>query len=256
MSRSNFDACLAFTFAEEGGYADHPADPGGATKYGITIAVLAQARGRSVTKREVMDLTRAEAAQIYRRRFWDAVGGDGLPAGVDLAVWDYGVNSGPERGRAAYAACKQPSAQETVQRICARRRSFVRGLRTFSTFGKGWLARIARCEALGVRMALAAAGVAPKDAAREMTQQATKAAGKAKDNTKMATTTGAAAGASQGAHVAASGTNWELIAFLGVIGLILLGIAILAWRNARAESEREAAFRAQAERIEKEQGNG
>ena len=82
MVARNFAASLRLTLQFEGGYSDHPADPGGATKYGITQAVLAEWRGRQVSKQEVRDLARSEAEAIYRRNYWDAVGGDELPAGA------------------------------------------------------------------------------------------------------------------------------------------------------------------------------
>ena len=68
--RQNFDLCLAAIFEEEGGYADLPGDPGGATNMGITRATLSAVRGRKVSKEEVMMLERDEAARIYRRNFW------------------------------------------------------------------------------------------------------------------------------------------------------------------------------------------
>ena len=70
MAESNFERALACVLRHEGGYGDHPADPGGATNFGVTRATLAHHRGRPVTKAEVRALTRAEAAGIYRQRYW------------------------------------------------------------------------------------------------------------------------------------------------------------------------------------------
>jgi hypothetical protein len=92
-----FAACLEEVLWHEGGYADNPRDPGGATNLGITIATLGEWRGRAVTKADVKALTREEAAAIYRARYWKRVRGDALPAGLDLAVFDFAVNSGPAR---------------------------------------------------------------------------------------------------------------------------------------------------------------
>src|SRR5688572_21931612 len=103
--RSNFEAVLSHEFKEEGGYVDHPKDPGGATNMGITHKTLANWRRISpwwkLDKVEVKNLTRAEASEIYRAKYWDLTQGDKLPAGVDLAVMDFAVNSGPARAAKA-----------------------------------------------------------------------------------------------------------------------------------------------------------
>lgn len=83
----------------EGGFVNHPRDPGGATNMGITRRTLAAWRGHPVSVQDVRDLTKSEAMAIYKAHYWDAVQGDRLPRGLDYAVYDYAVNSGP--GRAA-----------------------------------------------------------------------------------------------------------------------------------------------------------
>ena len=156
---ARFARCVAITLAFEGGYVDHPSDPGGATNLGITITTLAAWRGRPVTKEDVRHLKRAEAEAIYRKKYWDAVRGDELPAGVDLAVWDYGVNSGPHRsiealqeavgtaqdgllGVRTLAATRAMDAETVVSKVCAARLAFVLSLPTWPTFGRGWARRI------------------------------------------------------------------------------------------------------------------
>lgn len=146
--------------ASEGGYVDHPPDPGGATNMGITHRTLEAWRGKPVTKQDVRDLTRDEALRIYKAQYWDTVKGDQLPAGLDYAVFDYGVNSGPARavkdlqrilgvgvdgivGAQTLAAANARSATELINALCDRRLAFVRGLSTFATFGRGWESRIA-----------------------------------------------------------------------------------------------------------------
>ena len=95
--RTSFDTALATVLAAEGGFSNDPRDPGGATFRGITLATLSGARGRPVTVAELKALDRAEIATIYRRSYWDTVAGDALPAGLDLAVFDLAVHSGPHR---------------------------------------------------------------------------------------------------------------------------------------------------------------
>ena len=95
MTAANFDACLAFTLAQEGGFANNSADPGGPTNMGITSTTLANWLGRPVSLTDVQGLTQATAAQIYRARYWSAVNGDSLPVGIDLMLFDWAVNAGP-----------------------------------------------------------------------------------------------------------------------------------------------------------------
>ena len=97
MAATNFNPCLTFVLWAEGGYVDDPLDPGGATNLGITLGVLREWRHTAVTKSDVQNLTREEAGAIYRARYWNAIRGDELPAGVDLMVFDACVNLGPGR---------------------------------------------------------------------------------------------------------------------------------------------------------------
>lgn len=169
--RDRFAACLAEVLPHEGGYSDHPSDPGGATNLGITHATLAAWRGKPVTKQDVRNLSKAEASAIYRARYWDAVQGDLLPPGLDLAVFDYAVNSGPGRaarslqavlgvtqdgaiGPATLAAVRRsPGAATIIMDLCDTRMLFLRSLPTFGTFGKGWTKRVTSIEEAALKMA-------------------------------------------------------------------------------------------------------
>jgi lysozyme family protein len=85
----NFDTCLAFTLKEEGGYSDDPADPGGATNMGITLATYRQwSDNPSLGALQVQDLSERTARAIYRSLYWNPLRADALPAGVDLSVFD------------------------------------------------------------------------------------------------------------------------------------------------------------------------
>jgi Glycosyl hydrolase 108 len=101
-----FNACLAFTLREEGGYVDDPADPGGATNMGITLATYRQwSDDPALGPAEVRDMTLRIARAIYRSLYWNPLRADALPAGVDLSVFDMGVNAGIWRSAPAPAAC-------------------------------------------------------------------------------------------------------------------------------------------------------
>lgn len=158
MTASNFDGALSRVLAHEGGYVNHPKDPGGATNHGVTLATLSRWRGRPVTKAEVAALTRAEAGAIYRAFYWDAVRGDALPSGLDYAVFDLAVNSGPDRaarllqralgvqqdGRIGpvtlAAAATDPAA--AIRALQRERRAFLERLPTWSVFRRGWSRRL------------------------------------------------------------------------------------------------------------------
>jgi len=168
-----------FTLPYEGGKVDNKKDPGGRTNQGVTQATFTSYLKRNgKASRDVYTMTDAERDDIYRYQYWNTVRGDDLPAGVDGAVFDAGVMSGPSRGikwlQSALAylgfykgkvdglvgvqtldAARTADAVKTVQRVCANRLGFVRSLVTlFKTFGKGWTSRITACEAFCVKLAL------------------------------------------------------------------------------------------------------
>lgn len=153
----------------EGGYTNHPADPGGPTNWGITIFDVHRFVKPDATAADVKALKVEQAKDIYKRKYWDLVWGDKLPAGVDFCVFDYGVNSGPSRavkalqrvvgvdadgvmGPATLAAVLLKDPAMVVNALCDERMRFLRGLKTFSVFGVGWTRRVTalRRSALGM----------------------------------------------------------------------------------------------------------
>lgn len=155
----NYDRCLKLILEHEGGYVDHPKDPGGATNMGITLKTLEAWLGREVTKQEVKDLDLDVVKAIYKDRYWNKIKGDDLPSGVDLMVFDFAVNSGTHRAakflqRAVGAqsdgligpkTLKKVSKQdpsELIKKLTIRRDKFYRSLSTFDTFGTGWMRRL------------------------------------------------------------------------------------------------------------------
>ena len=99
MAAWTYDEALRRLLAHEGGYTNHPSDPGGPTNFGITIYDYRKYVKPNATAADVRAMTVGEAKAIYRKRYWDAQRCDELPAGVDYAVFDYGVNSGIGRSR-------------------------------------------------------------------------------------------------------------------------------------------------------------
>lgn len=153
MAASSFPRALSHVLAQEGGFVNHPRDPGGATHRGVTQQALAQWRGRPVSVAEVRALTRAEAAALYRARYWDAIKADGLPAGLDLAAFDLAVNSGVGRARRMLKALPAGATSDQIAALCAARLAFLRGLKTWPVYGRGWARRVAATHAAALALA-------------------------------------------------------------------------------------------------------
>lgn len=170
MADDAFAACLAFTLKYEGGFVDHPADPGGATNLGVTRATLARWRRSPVSKADVKALTRDEAGEIYRRFYWRPVDGGLLPPGVDAVVFDWAVHSGPARalqalrkalgvtrsGASLAKALENADAVALVRALCADRRRFLARLKGSVVFGRGWSRRVDALEAMALPLARSA----------------------------------------------------------------------------------------------------
>ena len=169
MAADKFEKCLKFTLQFEGGFVNNPKDPGGPTNLGVTQATLSNFIGRQATIAEVKALTAATVAPIYKLKFWDHVGGDNLPEGIDLAVFDFGVHSGPSRGvmglqRAlnladdgkpgpvTFAAAGKADAKATVNAICDGRMDFLKKLKVFKSFSKGLTSRVDKCRKAALSM--------------------------------------------------------------------------------------------------------
>jgi lysozyme family protein len=159
----NFDTCLAFTLREEGGYSDNPADPGGATNMGITLATYRRwSDDRDLGPVQVQDMTERTARAIYRSLYWNPLRADALPAGVDLSVFDMGVNAGiwgsarllqraigftgdevdGSIGPETLGAVAKCDARTLVNDLAHRQAAYYETLSDFPTFGRGWLNRV------------------------------------------------------------------------------------------------------------------
>ncbi len=136
-----FETALAFVLRWEGGYSDHPQDPGGATNYGITQRTYDAWRKRQgLPTRPVREISMEEVQAIYRDRYWKP-----LPAryaekdpALALALFDFAVNSGVGTARRALR-----EAGGDWRRLIAWRISMLTNLRHFPTFGRGWMRRVA-----------------------------------------------------------------------------------------------------------------
>jgi len=158
--KENFVDALIHVLKHEGGWSNHPADKGGMTNLGVTKAVWEEWVGRESSEKEMRSLTPEMVAPLYRRKYWDKIQGDNLPDGVDYAVFDFAVNSGPGRaakflqelvgvkadgsiGPIAIFSPDDKEPQELIKAYNAKRQAFLESLPTFATFGKGWSTRVA-----------------------------------------------------------------------------------------------------------------
>ncbi|MGA7326688.1 MAG: glycosyl hydrolase 108 family protein [Rhodomicrobium sp.] len=138
MASGNFERCLAVTLKWEGGYSNHPDDPGGPTMKGITQREYDAWRKRQGKRgRPVRQIGDDEVETIYRENYWDAMHCEGFPLGTDLCVFDAAVNSGVGR---AQEWCDQAQG---IDQLCDARLAYLQRLgRLWRVFGAGWRRRV------------------------------------------------------------------------------------------------------------------
>lgn len=180
MYSENFLMSLAETMAHEGGYVNHPDDPGGMTFMGITRKAYAAWKGvpvSSITEQQMRNIPLTERQQFYHEQYWQPVGGDDLPGGLDFVVWDISVNSGPRRavkmlqkainklgrvkvqvdgviGPKTISAAGHANVFDLIDEVGNTRLWFYIDLSTFKTFGGGWMRRLLKVTSFGTAMAL------------------------------------------------------------------------------------------------------
>jgi lysozyme family protein len=167
---SRFERAVQHVLRHEGGFVEHPCDPGGATKFGITRETLSRAKRRPASINDVRRLSRKEAIAIYRQHYWDAVRADELPPGLDLATFDLAVNSGPTRavkmlqtalgveadgvvGPVTLNAARDADVPQAIRRLTKARLGFLGRLATWPVFGLGWRRRVLAVEQEALRLA-------------------------------------------------------------------------------------------------------
>ena len=155
----NYDKCLETILHHEGGYVNHPKDPGGETNLGVTKKVYQEHGGT----KDMKDLLVEDVAPIYKKGYWDKMKCDDIPSGLDLCLFDFGVNAGP--GRAAKFLqqmigtvvdggigpntlakleeyIRENGEHEAVKKYQEMRQKYYESLSTFATFGRGWTRRV------------------------------------------------------------------------------------------------------------------
>jgi len=165
----NWEMAFAAVLKHEGGYVNHPKDPGGRTNLGVTQRAWEEYVDRDVTEAEMRALTPEIVKPFYKTKYWDKIRGDELPSGVDYAAYDLAVNSGVGRaakylqqiagvpadgiiGPKSMEAILSCNPEETVDALCDMRLDFLQRLPTWDTFGKGWGRRVEEVKAKAAAM--------------------------------------------------------------------------------------------------------
>lgn len=263
MAHRNFAAVMDEVFEHEGGLSMIRSDPGNWTSGRVGVGEL---RGTNFgiashahPTVDIKKLTKEQAREIYRRQYWNPIRGDDLPVGLDLVTMDPAVNSGVSRGARwlqealggsvaadgrvgpqTLAAAVQAAPVPVIQRACARRMGFLRGLRTWDTFGRGWSRRVASVEAVSVRMAVEAANEKAQPVLIKAGQDARTAADREGQAAGGTAVTGAAGGS--GAATLADLPTWGLIGF----GVLVVLVVVILLGQRRHDQDRAAAYQAQA----------
>ncbi|WP_197279599.1 glycoside hydrolase family 108 protein [Rhodopseudomonas sp. AAP120] len=266
--QATYDSAMARVFADEGGYTNHPKDPGGPTNWGITIRDARLYWKASATAEDVRAMPKDVAAEIYRKRYAAPIRYDKLPAGYDYTCLDAGINSGVGRvvpwsakalgqpvqsiGEVVTAANAAPDKVALIQKFWRVRMSFLKSLKTWSTFGKGWGRRVVNGEAAAVKMWLQfGAGLAPVAVGAFLQGESAKAKSASKKAAAGATASGTAGGTAGGASNDPSvlGIDPVLLGSSGkvaaaVVAVFLIGVAIVLWRRSVVDKQRADAYAA------------
>jgi lysozyme family protein len=158
---SNFKECLELVLKSEGGWVNHPSDPGGETNLGVTKAVWEEYVGHSV--KTMKGLTKDDVAPMYELKYWRPCYCEVLPRGLDFVVFSMGVNAGTGRsvkllqqslgcvpdgviGPRTRELISSSNGANLISKFSETRREYYRSLKTFPIFGRGWLSRVDREE--------------------------------------------------------------------------------------------------------------
>lgn len=167
--KENFDSALEAVLHHEGGFVNHPRDPGGMTNLGVTKRVWEEWVGHEVDEKTMRALTPEIVGPMYKAKYWDKIRGDDLPNGVDYVVFDAAINSGPGRaakwlqtvvgavpdgaiGNGTLAKVAAMDAEDIVRKYQETRLAFMQSLPTWDTFGKGWGRRVAEVGSAAQKM--------------------------------------------------------------------------------------------------------
>jgi lysozyme family protein len=172
---SNWDQSFELVIKSEGGFTDNPKDPGnhlpdgreGCTMLGCTQTNWEKYIGHQVTKEDMKLLKKEDVKPLYKKDYWDAVRADDLPVGMDYAAFDFAINAGPAASRkmiqraigvtadGVFGPATMKAINEAdnfIEKFSQAKTNFYKSLKTFDTFGVGWLKRVAEVQHLATNM--------------------------------------------------------------------------------------------------------
>lgn len=166
---NDFKECLDLVLKSEGGYCNHPSDPGGRTNLGVTQRVWEEFVGHPVSEADMKALTTEKVAPMYEQKYWRPCYAEVLPRGLDFIVFSMAVNAGPGRavkllqqsigcvpdgviGPRTRGLISDSDSTTLIAKFSETRREYYQALKTFPIFGKGWLARVDREESEALSM--------------------------------------------------------------------------------------------------------
>ena len=167
--QSNWQKSFELMLKSEGGFVNHPSDPGGMTNLGVTKATWENWVGRESDEAEMRSLTPEKVEPLYKKKYFDAVRGDELPPGISYLCFDFAVNAGAGRaiktlqtavgvtpdggfGPVTMKAVQSVDPKDLIERFSQAKEDFYQSLNTFDVFGKGWLNRVAKVKAEALKM--------------------------------------------------------------------------------------------------------
>lgn len=242
-------------FPHEGGYTNHPSDPGGPTNYGITLAVARRHWKAGASAADLRAMPKSVAEDIYRKHYAEPLRYDDLPAGIDYCVLDYGINSGVARagkvlrrvlglsdetpavtdGVVAVVTGRDP--RPIINAICDERLRFLRSLKTWPVFGRGWERRVKEVRALSLSLA----GMQAKPEPDVLINRPTPGRGEVPQPRAAQTTSAvviATAGTVAAAHVKNAGApEWVAVAIVAAAAVVAAFVVIHLARRRRSKQE-------------------
>lgn len=260
MSAGCFKESLDRVLAHEGGYTNHPSDPGGPTNWGITIHDARRYWKKDASAGDVRAMPRSVACDIYRSKYWDAQRCDALPAGLDYIMFDYGVNSGVGRsGKVLRRVCgmradasavtdevlaevRKRNPEKIIVAMCDERLRFLQSLRTWRVFGKGWGRRVAESQVAALKMARRSLSLDPTPTPTAPAQGRATVPPPAVAQPKVVSASAVVAAGAGGALSAAAGSADATIYVVVALFVAIVAVAGLAawWHKYRSETPMSA----------------
>lgn len=255
MAKANWEACYTITHQYELGKDDDPRDPGGRTNDGVIQSEWTRwvrEHPNENLPSDVWEASEPSRKELFHTNYWMVVAGDYWPFGLDLTVWDAGVNSGTGRakqwaqaslgtmlatfnGLANFSTALKDKVP-TIKDYNARRLGFLENLRTWEVFGKGWGRRVAGIEAQSVRMALQASGLEAPEVKKKLQHESDEA------KTSSAAHKTGAGGTAAGGAAGATQVDYSYLIPDIIIGALLIGVLLFFIWWAYHHSQRAQAY--------------